>query len=73
MLDAIADHLPVMLAQGMPFQRLDDLGNSLLGTAFGQLRDLHRLCLAFQQGQHQLSADAEYIRQHVAQFHVGVL
>jgi hypothetical protein len=47
MLYAIADHLSVMIAHVMPLQRLDDLGNSPLRTAFGKLRNVPRLSLAF--------------------------
>jgi hypothetical protein len=47
MLYAIADHLSVMIAHVMPLQRLDDLGNSPLRTAFGKLRNIPRLSLTF--------------------------
>jgi hypothetical protein len=49
MLYAVADHLPVVITHLVPLQRLNDLGNLPLRTAFGQLCDVRRLSLAFQQ------------------------
>jgi len=72
-LQTVTDHLPVVIAYAMAFQRRDDLWDLLLGTPLGKLRDLRRLRLALEQRiQHQLPRDSEYIGKHIAQLHVGV-
>lgn len=62
-----------MVAHPVSFQCLNNLGNLLLGPAFGQLRHLGGLRFSFPQRlQHQLPGHTKQIRQHIAQFHVGV-
>src|SRR6266446_7260255 len=72
-LQTVADHLPVVIAHPMPYQRRDNLRDLLLGAPLGKLGDLGRLGLALQQGiQHQLPRYSEYIGKNVAQFDVRV-
>jgi hypothetical protein len=48
-LQTVTDHLPVVIAYAMAFQRRDDLWDLLLGTPQGKLRDLRWLRLALEQ------------------------